>query len=95
MSFIEKCLEYSKANGGALPPFEKADEFVHDLLGEYMQKLADAVIPESHDRFIIAAAYKLLYESRYNMLEPEDKKMCDWLVETSAVISVESEVDKE
>lgn len=95
MSFIEKCLEYSKANGGALPPFEKADEFVHDLLGEYMQKLADAVIPERNDKFILAAAFKLLYESRYYMLEPKDKTMCDWLVETSKVISTESVVDKE
>lgn len=95
MSFIKKCLEYSKANGGALPPFEKTNAFAHEQLGEYMQELTNAVIPEHHDRFIIAAAYKLLYESRYNMLEPKDKEMCDWLVKTSEVISTESVVDKQ
>lgn len=95
MSFIGKCLEYSKANGGALPPFEKTDAFAHEQLGEYMQELTKAVIPEFHDRFIIAAAYKLLYESRYNMLEPKGKELCNWLVKTSEVISTERMVDKE
>lgn len=94
MSFIGKCLEYSKANGGTLPPFEKTDEFAHEQLGEYMQELVSSVTPEFHDRFIIAAAYKLLYETRYNMLEPKDKEMCDWLVKTSEIISTERVVEK-
>lgn len=95
MSFIGKCLEYSKANGGALPPGEKMANFAHEQLNEYLQELANAVIPEKQDIFIIVAVYKLLYESRYNMLEPQNKEMCDWLVRTSEVISTESVVDKE
>lgn len=94
MSWIEKCLKYSQANGGALPPFKKANVLAHEQLDEYMQELTKAVIPEFHDKFITAAAYKLLYESRYNMLEPKDKVMCDWLVKTSEVISTESVVDE-
>lgn len=94
MSLVKKCLDYSAAHDGALPPFEKTDEFAHEQLGEYMQELVSSVTPEFHDRFIIAAAYKLLYETRYNMLEPKDKEMCDWLVKTSEIISTESVVRK-
>lgn len=67
MSLVKKCLDYAAAHDGALPPFKKMDEFVHEQLGEYLKELSDAVIPEYFDIPVITAAYKLLYESRYNM----------------------------
>lgn len=94
MSIMEKCMAYSEAHGGALPPFEKMDELVHEQLGEYLKDLSGAVIPEYFDIPVITAAYKLLYESRYNMLEPKDKALCDSLVQTSKIISTESVVQK-
>lgn len=94
MSIMEKCMAYSEAHGGALPPFEKMDDFVSEQLKEYLNVLADAVIPEFNDRAILTAAYKLMYEARYNMLEPKDKALCDSLVRTSEIISTESVVRK-
>lgn len=94
MSLVKKCLDYAAAHDGALPSFEKMDRLVHEQLGEYLKELSGAVIPEYFDIPIITAAYRLLYESRYNMLEPKDKALCDSLVQTSKIISTESVVRK-
>lgn len=94
MSIMEKCMAYAKANNGALPSFAKMDEFVSEQLEEYLIALAGAVVPEYHDRAIMTAACRLLYEARYNMLEPEEKALCDKLVQRSRVISTESVVEK-
>lgn len=94
MSIMQKCMDYATTHGGTLPSFEKMDDFVSEQLKEYLNVLADAVIPEYHDRAIMTAAYRLLYEARYNMLEPEGKMLCDRLVQRSRVISTESVVLK-
>lgn len=94
MSIMGKCMAYSESHGGALPPFEKMDDFVSEQLREYLNALADAVIPEFNDRAILTAAYKLMYEARYNMLEPEGKALCDRLVKSSKIISTERAVRK-
>lgn len=94
MSIMEKCMTYAKDHGGVLPSFEKMDEFVSEQLGEYLKELSDAVIPEYHDIPLITAAYRLLYEARYNMLEPEGKALCDRLMKRSRIISTESVVRK-
>lgn len=94
MSIMEKCMTYAKDHGGVLPSFEKMDEFVSEQLKEYLNALADAVIPEYHDRAIMTAACRLLYEARYNMLEPEGKALCDRLMKRSRIISTESVVRK-
>lgn len=94
MSIMEKCIAYSEAHNGALPPFEKMDELVSEQLKEYLNALASAVIPEFNDRAILTAAYKLMYEARYNMLEPNDKALCDQLVQRARVISTERTVEK-
>lgn len=94
MNIMGKCMAYSESHGGALPPFEKMDDFVSEQLGEYLKELSGAVIPECHDVPLITAAYRLLYESRYNMLEPEGKALCDRLVKSSKIISTERAVRK-
>lgn len=94
MSIMEKCIAYSEAHNGALPPFDKMDELVSEQLGEYLKNLSDAVIPEFNDRAILTAAYKLMYEARYNMLEPGEKRFCDMLVQRARVISTERTVEK-
>ncbi len=94
MSLVKKCLDYAAAHDGALPPFEKMDELVSEQLGEYLNTLSDAVIPEYNDRAVLTAAYRLMYEARYNMLEPEEKMFCDRLVQHARVVSTERTVRK-
>lgn len=94
MSIMEKCMAYSEAHGGALPSFDKMDELVSEQLREYLNVLADAVIPEYNDRAVLTAAYKLMYEVRYNMLEPHEKAFCDQLVRKARVVSTERVVEK-
>lgn len=94
MSIMGKCMAYSESHGGALPPFEKMDDFVSEQLREYLNALADAVIPEFNDRAILTAAYRLMYEARYNMLEQYEKAFCDHLVQRARVVSTERVVEK-
>lgn len=94
MSIMEKCIAYSEAHNGALPPFDKMDELVSEQLREYLNALSGAVIPEFNDRAILTAAYKLVYEARYNMLETHEKTFCDQLVQRARVISTERAVEK-
>lgn len=93
-SLVEKSLEYALAHNGELPPKEKMNELVREQLDEYLQELSKAVIPEHFERFIITAAYRLIYATRYNMLEPNEKKLCDDLVKHSRIIATESEVQE-
>lgn len=88
MSLVQKHMEYIKQNGADPSPKESL-VIAHEILDEFMQKLAIAVIPERDDNAILTAAYKLMYESRYNALEPYEKNLCDNLVKTSVVISKE------
>lgn len=94
MSIMGKCMAYSEAHGGALPLFEIMDDFVSEQLREYLNVLADAVIPEFNDRAVLTAAYKLMYEARYNMLKPHEKAFCDHLVQRARVVSTERTVEK-
>lgn len=94
MSIMEKCMAYSITHSGALPPFEIMDDFMSEQLKEYLKELSDAVIPDYHDRAIITAAYKLIGEARYNMLEPHEKAFCDQLVRRARVVSTERVVEK-
>ncbi len=94
MSIPQKCADYAVTHGGELPSFKEMDELVSKQLREYLDKLTIAVVPEFNDRAIITAAYKLLYEARYNMLEPADKAFCNRLVQSARVISTERTVQK-
>lgn len=82
MSLVEKCLDYASAHDGALPPFEKMDELVHEQLGEYLKELSGAVIPEYFDIPVITAAYKLL--SLWNGLTMQDiRRSCTFTTKRS------------
>lgn len=93
MSLIRKYKEYSTANGGKIPTPIETLKIAHKVLDEYMNKLAIAVIPDRDDAAVITAAFKLIYESRYNALEPYEKELCDNLVRTSIVVSQERFID--
>lgn len=88
MSLIEKCFNYTLTHGGKFPDAEKRGEFAAEQLQEYIDELTSKVAPEKHDLPIICAAYKLLYESLYNMLEPNEKEACDSLVNQTCVTSI-------
>lgn len=88
MSLIEKCFNYTLTHGGEFPNAEKRGEFAAEQLQEYTNEITSKVVPETHDKPIICAAYKLLYESLYNMLEPNEKEACDILVNHTCVTSI-------
>lgn len=88
MSLMEKHFNYILTHGGELPNAEKRSELIFEQLREYTDEITSKVVPEACDKPIICAAYKLLYESLYNMLEPIEKDACDIIVNRTCVTAI-------
>lgn len=86
MSLKKRGIKYIFEHGGKMPSQAESLNMMRDQMQEYIDRVFQTPI-EKCDLPIVAAAHKLMYQSIYNMLEDEEKSVCDELLSNTGVIS--------
>lgn len=86
MSLKKRGIKYIFEHGGQMPPQKDILHMMQDQMQEYTDRVFQTPI-EKCDLPIVAAAHKIIYQSIYNMLEDEEKSVCDELLSNTGVIS--------
>lgn len=94
MSLRERGIKYIAEHGGQMPSRNDILHMMQAQMQEYTDRVFQTPI-EKGDLPIAAAAHKIMYQSIYNMLEDEEKGVCDELLgNTGAISSMSTEPKK-
>lgn len=73
---------------GSVPDGETFLDMAHEQCHEFIAEFSKIAVPSREDLPIMAAAYKLMGESMYGIIDDDEKKICDFIIKTATVCAV-------